>query len=63
MIEKKLGQVLLSVASHPGINLVSLVDPVVPLDRSYPHIFTPYPSLAYHMEAAVRILFNGTKLD
>ena len=56
VIDKKLGQVLLPVASHPGINLVSLVDPVVPLDRSYPHTFTPYPSLAYHMEAVVRIL-------
>ena len=56
VIDKKLGQVLLSVASHPGINLVSLVDPVVPLDRSYPHTFTPYPSLAYHMEAVVHIL-------
>ena len=56
VIDKKLGQVLLPVASHPGIDLVSLVDPVVPLDRSYPHTFTPYPSLAYHMEAVVRIL-------
>ena len=56
VIDKKLGQVLLSVASHPGIDLVSLVNPVVPLDRSYPHTFTPYPSLAYHMEAVVRIL-------
>ena len=56
VIDKKLGQVLLPVASHPGIDLVSLVDPVVPLDRSYPHTFTPYPSLAYHMKAVVRIL-------
>ena len=56
VINKKLGQVLLPAASHPGIDVVSLVDPVVPLDRSYPHIFTPYPSLAYHMEAVVRIL-------
>ena len=56
VIDKTLGQVLLPVASHPGIDLVSLVDPVVPLDRSYPHTFTPYPSLAYHMEAVVRIL-------
>ena len=56
VIDKKLGQVLLPVASHPGIDLVSLVNPVVPLDRSYPHNFTPYPSLAYHMEAVVRIL-------
>ena len=56
VIDKKLGQVLLPVANHPGIDLVSLVDPVVPLDRSYPHTFTPYPSLAYHMEAVVRIL-------
>ena len=56
VIDKKLGQVLLPVASHPGIDLVSLVNPVVPLDRSYPHTFTPYPSLAYHMEAVVRIL-------
>ena len=56
VIDKKLGQVLLPVAGHPGIDLVSLVDPVVPLDRSYPHTFTPYPSLAYHMEAVVRIL-------
>ena len=56
VIDKKLGQVLLPVASHPGIDLVSLVDPVVPLDRSYPHTFTPYPSLAYHMEAVVHIL-------
>ena len=56
VIDKKLGQVLLPVASHPGIDLVSLVDPVVPLDRSYPHTFTPYPSLSYHMEAVVRIL-------
>ena len=56
VIDKKLGQVLLPVASHPGIDLVSLVDPVVPLDRSYTHTFTPYPSLAYHMEAVVCIL-------
>ena len=56
VIDKKLGQVLLPVASHPGIDLVSLVDPVVPLDRSYPHTFTPYPSLTYHMEAVVCIL-------
>ena len=56
VIDKKLGQVLLPVASHPGIDLVSLVDPVVPLDRSYPHTFTPYPSLSYHMEAVVHIL-------
>ena len=56
VIDKKLGQVLLPIASHPGIDLVSLVDPVVPLDRSYPHTFAPYPSLAYHMEAVVRIL-------
>ena len=56
VIDKKLGQVLLPVASHPGIDLVSLVDPVVPLDRSYPHTFSPYLSLAYHMEAVVRIL-------
>ena len=56
VIVKKLGQVLLPVANHPGIDLLSLVDPVVPLDRSYPHTFTPYPSLAYHMEAVVRIL-------
>ena len=56
VIDKKLGQVLLPVASHPGIDLVSLVDPVVPLDRSYPHTFTPYSSLVYHMEAVVRIL-------
>ena len=74
VIDKKLGQVLLPVASHPGIDLVSLVDPVVPLDRSYPHTFTPYPSLAYHMEAVVRILndlqwnriglvYNGTYDD
>ena len=56
VIDKKLGQVLLPVASHPGIDLVSLVDPVVPLNRSYPHTFTPYPSLAYYMEAVVRIL-------
>ena len=56
VIDKKLGQVLLPVANHPGIDLVSLVDPVVPLDRSYPHTFTPYPSLAYHMEAVVCIL-------
>ena len=58
VIDKKLGQVLLPFASHPGIDLVSLVDPVVPLDRSYPLTFTPYPSLAYHMEAVVRILNN-----
>ena len=56
VIDKKLGQVLLPVASHPGIDLVSLVDPVVPLNRKYPHTFTPYTSLAYHMEAVVHIL-------
>ena len=56
VIDKKLGQVLLPVASHPGIDLVSLVDPVVSLNRKYPHTFTPYPSLAYHMEAVVHIL-------
>ena len=58
LLDKKLGhcQVLLPVVSHPGIDLVSLVDPVVPLDRSYTHTFTPYPSLAYHMEAVVCIL-------
>ena len=58
VVSENVERVLLEVASHPGIDLVQLVDPLVPLDRNYPHTFTPHSSLTFHMEAAVRILLD-----
>ena len=58
VVSENVERVLLEVASHPGIDLVQLVDPLVPLDRNYPHTFTPHSSLAFAMEAAVRILID-----
>ena len=61
VVSENVERVLLEVASHPGIDLVQLVDPLLPvldLSRNYLHTYVPEPSLTFHMEAAVRILLD-----
>ena len=61
VVSENVERVLLEVASHPGIDLVQLVDPLLPvldLSKNYSHTFIPDPSLTFAMEAAVRILLD-----
>ena len=58
VFDDRLGEVILPLAGHTGIDLIQLVDPTaLHLDNSgqYHHAFTMYPSLAMHVRAATFI--------